>query len=436
MTKDVTSDSRAVTHFFEKHKASPGVRSLADQGIVSLGNFLTNILLARVLIPADYGTFALIYGLIIVLNSFHSCVIGYPLSVRGAAADVEGLKRHTRSALLLTLLLSLPFGGIVIGASIVLRRPQIAIEAACALVCWELQETLRRALMAHLRHGDAIWGDAFSYLGQAALIFVSIAIRDISVHQVFGIIAVTSACAAVMQAIQLRLRLSGSKGSLAPVRDFWVLGRWAVFANAAVSISTVAFPWMLAIRSIQDSASFQALLNVVGVTNPIMLGMSNLIVPATSRISRSKGIPSAWRASAKYGLAGAAILLPCYLILLLYPTGILRLFYGSHSPYVVLATPLCFLVIAYALVYLAHVLSAFFYGLERGQTVLKAQIFGGVAAIAVGLPLARIWGVLGASGGLTLAYGVQAAVFVVYLVRTQSHMSENLQLSATSTMAP
>lgn len=424
MNNNAPSAGRAIAGFFDRYRTSPGVWSLADQGVVSLGNFLTNIFLARFLIPADYGIFALIYGLIIVLNSFHSCVIGYPLSVKGAAADVEGLKQHTRSALVLTLLLSLPFGGIVIGASIALGRPGIALECACALLCWELQETLRRSLMAHLRHGDAIWGDGFSYVGQAALIFLCMLFRHISLQEVFGIIAATSVCAAAMQAIQLRLRLNGSKGSPWPVREFWIVGRWAVFANAAVSISTVAFPWVLALRSVQDSASFQALLNVVGVANPIMLGVSNLIVPATTRTSRSSGIQSAWRTSARYGLGGIAVLLPYYLMLLLYPTRILRIFYGAHSPYLALATPLCLLVIGYALVYVAHVLSAFFYGLERGQTVLYAQIFGGVAAVLVGLPLARIWGVLGACGGLTLGYGVQAAAFVGYLVRARSHMSE------------
>src|ERR1700736_4008666 len=139
-----------------------GFWSLADQGCVSLGNFLTNIFLARTLAAADYGVFALVYGLLVLLNSFHSCVVGYPLSIKGAAADAEGLKSYTRSALLFTAVLSVPFGGIVLGACIVLGRPTIAVWAAFALLCWELQETLRRSLMAHLRHGEAIWGDAFS----------------------------------------------------------------------------------------------------------------------------------------------------------------------------------------------------------------------------------------------------------------------------------
>ena len=54
-----------------------GLWSLADQGAVSLGNFLTNILLARALAPAEYGIFALVFGLLLALSSIHAAVVIY-----------------------------------------------------------------------------------------------------------------------------------------------------------------------------------------------------------------------------------------------------------------------------------------------------------------------------------------------------------------------
>src|ERR1700682_3834964 len=120
--------------------------SLADQGSVSLGNFLTNILLARTLAPADYGIFALVYGLVLLLNSFHACAILYPLSIRGASSDIVGLHKYTRRSLLLTAVLLVPFGIVILGAAALLSQLRVALWAILALACWQTQETFRRSL--------------------------------------------------------------------------------------------------------------------------------------------------------------------------------------------------------------------------------------------------------------------------------------------------
>lgn len=400
-----------------------GLWSITDQGCVSLGNFLTNIFLARALPAADYGIFALVFGLVIFLNSFHSCLIGYPLSVKGAAVDADSLKTYATSGLLFTAILSVPFGTVIYAASVVLGRSDVAIWAASALLCWELQETLRRSLMAHLRHGDALWGDALSYLGQAVLVYLCLFRGRISLQEVFGIIAVTSLCAAGLQALQLRFQ-SIEKGKLfTPVREFWDAGKWAALANTAVSISTVAFPWVLALRSTRDAASYQALVNLVGIANPIMLGISNMLVPATTRAIHDSGIGHASRTIIKNGLRGAGVLLPYYALLLVSPGLILRVFYGTHSPYLGLAFSLRVLVFAYALIYATHVFAAFFYGLEDSRTVLNVQALGAAVAVVIGLPLARIVGVPGACGGLALAWGIQSVTFLmVFKARAQSPM--------------
>ena len=61
--------------------------SLADQGMVSLGNFLTQIILARKLAPGEYGIFALLFGVLFIMNVCHWALVAYPLSVRGSLAD-------------------------------------------------------------------------------------------------------------------------------------------------------------------------------------------------------------------------------------------------------------------------------------------------------------------------------------------------------------
>jgi O-antigen/teichoic acid export membrane protein len=58
---------------------------MADQAVVSAGNFVTAILLARAIAPSEYGIFALIYALMLFMVSVHSALVAYGLSLQGAA---------------------------------------------------------------------------------------------------------------------------------------------------------------------------------------------------------------------------------------------------------------------------------------------------------------------------------------------------------------
>ena len=393
--------------------------SLADQGSVSLGNFLTNILLARTLAPSDYGIFALVYGLLVLLNSFHACAILYPLSIRGAASDIVGLHKYTRRSLLLTALLSFPFAIVVLGATELLGLPAVAPWAIVALWCWQTQETLRRSLMAHLRHGEAVWGDAFSYLGQASIIYLCLRSGYTSLELVFGIIATTSILAAALQALQLRLKIRGKSELIQYSRDSWNLSRWALLANAAVAVPNLAFPWLLALRGTQESASFQVLVNLAAAANPVIFSVSNVVVPATARAAQAGGMQAAWKVTWRYGIRGATLVLPFYLIAIAWPRFLLQLVYGSGSAYLAEGKALRLLIIGYSFVYASCLLAAFFYGLGQSKKVLVAQFAGSVCAIIAGYPLISRLGVVGASAGFTLVFIVQTIAFLLLFRRVR-----------------
>jgi O-antigen/teichoic acid export membrane protein len=398
-----------------------GVWSLADQGTVSLGNFLTNIFLARTLAPADYGIFALVYGLLVVLNSFHTCTVTYPLSIRGATSSPAGLRQYTLQSMVVTGLLAIPLATIILGATSFLHRSRVASWAILALLSWQLQETLRRGLMAHLRHGEVIWGDALSYLGQAALIFFCVRRGAISLQLVFGIIAATSFVAIVIQSRQLQLDFRWEKAFLKYSRESWELSRWAILANFAVAVSSLAFPWFLLFRGIREAASFQSLLNLVGVTNPVMLGVSNVLLPAITRAGIADGFEGAIRILRKYSFRGAMLLLPFYLVMAGWPRLVLRLFYGPASPYQEQALAFRLIVVAYAIIYLSCVLGALFYGLGRSKSVLQAQSVGAAIAVALGFPLVSHFGIPGASAALALVYLAQMAVFAWLIWKERAH---------------
>src|SRR5207249_6919511 len=61
-----------------------------DQALLSATNFVTFVLIARSLLPSDFGWFVLLYSCLLFANNVQYAVITQPLNVLGATAPAEG----------------------------------------------------------------------------------------------------------------------------------------------------------------------------------------------------------------------------------------------------------------------------------------------------------------------------------------------------------
>lgn len=374
--------------------------SFADQGVVSLGNFLTQIVLARVLAPRDYGVFVLVFSAMLLLNNCQFSIVTYPLSVQGAASDLHGLRKLASFSLLFTALAAAPQAAVVFAVAAFLNHSALTLAIVLALACWQLQETLRRALMAHLRHRGALPGDALSYCGQAAAVWFLARHGELTLSAAFWVIASTSILAALVQAAQLRPVAVTYRESRNLLASFWKLGRWNLFAYALDAATGALFPWTLGLaQGVQEAASYQAASNLVRITHPVIFGVGNLIVPAASHAEREGGIRRAGRSALRYGSQGSLLLLPYLLVLVLWPHTALSLAYGHSSGYIGLTAAVRWFALAYVFSYLFTVLGAFLNGIGHPSKLFAAEVVGAVCALAVGIPLTIRSGVVGACMG-------------------------------------
>src|SRR5882724_12091977 len=86
-----------------------GIWALCDQAILSLGNFLTNILLIRHFSDYQFGTYAVLLTVVLFLNNLHASLVSYPLSL-AIAADGSRLHRRTINSLGITFLINILLG--------------------------------------------------------------------------------------------------------------------------------------------------------------------------------------------------------------------------------------------------------------------------------------------------------------------------------------
>jgi len=392
--------------------------AFADQGLVSLGTFATNIILARTLSPEDYGRYVIIFGVLLFLNSIQYAIITFPLTVRGAASDQNSLRHLAISSLLFTTILALFLGVGMLGAATILGSIQLAPWAVSSLFFWQFQEVFRRALMAHQRYFEVMWGDALSYLGQALLMLVLYWYGQLSAQSTFAVIALTSAIAGAVQAIQLGLTSIKFSQVWRVVDDFWRLGSWLLLHNLISNFFTfLSFPWALAyLYGVNEAAALQAVLNIIGASHPIIFCMRGLIVPATARSYRAAGKAAAQRITFNYAIQGLILLFPFYAIVLLWPRMLLTAFYGMDSPYLGLEAPLRLFVPAYTLFYMSVILTSFIDGLEETRRALMAQLVSACAFLIIGLPLTAWGGVIGASLGRSV-YGLTVVIACVVIIR-------------------
>ena len=405
-------------HFFERASWT-----LVDQCVVSGGNFLLNVLLARKLSQDDYGEFALFLGAIFLLRAIDYSLISYPVAVR-----LHGTPEHERARLLgntsvLASALALVFVVVMALGSVLAGDEDIVVPACLCFLCWQAQETSRRYLLADFRYRAAVTGDGFAYVGQALLIAFFGWVDTITLTAALYLMSVTFAFGALVHVSKLRFAAPDLTEAHRLAGEYFSIGKWSIVSYELVLIRVQLFPWILAATAgTAATASLQAGLNIANMMNPIIFGIGNAIPQVAAHAHRTEGVSGAWRAASGYVLFGLGpIVIICAAILLM-PDLALHLAYGPTSPYLAGALSLQFLATAGLLDYIAEMISKTLLGVEAGRAASTVNVLA--VAVAAGLAFALIGplGVAGACLALVIANLVRmigGAIAITMLVGSE-----------------
>jgi O-antigen/teichoic acid export membrane protein len=412
--------SRGVVQRLRALSRSNAIWSLADQGVVSVGNFATTIFVVSGLPPRETGLYGILLDLTFFLNSIHAPLLTYPLSVKGAASDAGTTGRLTYASLSLTAVAGLCLLGAGVVAGVATGQVAPVIWAAIATAMWQLQEVTRRALMARLRVRAAVLGDGISYLGQALGVWMLLQTNSMTLERIMMVVAATSAMALLVQTIQVRVERVGLQQIKDYARQFWQMGSWLLAGNLTGIICIPAFAWVLVyFHGLEAGAVNLALLSLLKVSHPIMSAVSNLIIPSVASARGRGDREGMWRTFVKQAALGAVLLAPFFMVLAIVPELVLRLVYsGDHThQYAAYAGTLRVIVLSYVLVYLANMTTAYLTAVEKGRDVFAGHIANTAGSIFIGLPMTAVWGVVGAGWGGGIAVGARLVANIVSIRR-------------------
>ena len=399
------------------HRAS---WTLIDQGMVSSGNFLLNVLLARALGEEDYGEFALFLGAIFILRNIDYSFVSYPLSLRLCITSEEkraGLLGNTvliASALALALVVIVALGTSMLGAD------NIVLPACLCYLCWQAQETSRRCLLADFRYRAAVAGDGVAYLGQAPLVALLAWLDAVTLPTVLYIMSVNFGVGAIVHASKLRYGWPDFAETRLLAREYLSVGKWSLISYQLVLTRVQLFPWVLAaLAGTAATASLQAALNIANMMNPIIFGIGNAVPQVAAHAHRTGGAIAASRAACGYILFGLGPILLISAVAVLMPDLLLRTAYGPSSPYLAAAMALQLLAVAGVLDYIAEMINKTLLGVEAGRLSSLVNVLAvGVAAV-LAYALIGTLGVFGACLALLIANLVRvvgAAIAIIWVI--------------------
>jgi O-antigen/teichoic acid export membrane protein len=391
---------------------SKGGLAILDQGLISGSNFIISILLARWLMPDQYGAYAVAFGIYVMLSLVYQSLVLEPMGVFGGSVFRSNLRGYLRSLVSIHVAFSLAICAGLVVAWAVARHfsPGSAVAGALAGVavaspCLMLFALARRTFYVELSPSAAAAG-AFIYstLVLAGLYFVY-KHALLSPFTAFLLIALGALLTGTVLMLALRFRLSGS-GPAPAFRaawgKHWRYGRWALAGCIAGWLpSYIYYPLLSSFTGMAQSGQLKALMNL---TMPFEQTKGALLMLA---------LPYAARVMSQDGKAGARILGARMTWLSIFGAVLYwAIVIPLHKPLFHFLYSGRYMEVAYLLPALA--LGQIFWSatfgpsialraMESPASVFAALSFATLASLVIGVPATWAFGLRGAIWGSNLA---------------------------------
>ncbi len=400
------------------HRASWAVY---DQVLVSGANFLSTLIIARMLAPEVFGMFSLASLAILFLASFHRTLITQPMNALGSTESFN--KLAWRYAGLMRMQLPMISISILILACIgLVFFPDLGliIGASSYLAGFFLQEMVRRY---HYTKGDiqrALINDLISYGGQIIVLASLYATGFADAAFAFIALAVTSLTAFLYgqrdirnhQALMLAPVVSVPSGNL--LEEHWKFAKWIVLSQFVFWGATQVYPFILANQnSYAEVADFNVANSILNALNIIRLMLGNYLPARVSVVYASGGTAALRRLLLRTLILAGGVSLIVILVLMLSANWLVDILFAGKYP---LAGQLVgWLAFAYVASIISVVTNAGALPLKATNWIFYANGVGTMFSLGFGPFLVARFGVWGAIAGLCVASFLPALIQGVHV---------------------
>jgi O-antigen/teichoic acid export membrane protein len=407
-----------------------GSLAIADQGLISGSNFLIGILLARWLIPTQYGAFSLAFSVFLLLSYVYQSLLAEPQAVFSGSTYSRCLRGYFKALLNIQCLVTL-FGVVLLGSSagIVYLSGKaqglpgalagVAIASPCILFFW----LMRRAYYMNLVPSRAAIGAVLYCLLAISGLFFAYREALISPFSAYLVMAVAALATGLFLLSQISKALppdlSPAPTAAQAWHKHWDYGRWAL----AVSVVTwipyyMYYPLVSAFSGMAQAGQLRALMNLALPIEQSYTALSILFLPYAARVCREKGISSCGPLARKIAMLFVLGALTYWAAMIPLRGIVFHVLYGgrytevaSLIPYVALGSTLWCAAFGPAILLRA---------IESPDSIFYARIASSALSLAVGIPATRAFGLWGVVASIIVANFV-ALMISVYILFQKSN---------------
>lgn len=420
-------------------RVRPEIWGIFDQGLVSGVNFLTIILLARALAPADFGYFVLAFTILQTAGTLQAALITRPHNVLGAVRQGRAYADYSRTAVATQLgftsvlvLLDIAAAGVAYAAGI--SQALLLLALAPALVAWQFQELGRRMLYTEGRLAAAFANDSLSYGSQALALVVLWQLDLLTGARALLTLAAAFALGAIVLAWQLRPSLAGSLDASA-LRANWRFGKWLGVAEVGQWFSTQFYIYLgAAIVGTVASAALKAGQTLLGPISVFLTFVTSYLPIVLVRELEASG---SIRTKVRRSLQGILlVVLPYCLVMGFFAEPVLEFVYGPE--YGQYSDVVQLFALYYVLLVFSTVAIAALSARSMTRDVFVGQAAGAVLSLAIGWLLLRELGTAGGVVGMILSWALAMVFFLRALraaPRPRSGLGEPAHSPITTTQA-
>ncbi|MCP3920735.1 MAG: hypothetical protein GY711_34850 [bacterium] len=417
-------------------RARGRVVALVDQALVSGVNFATSVLLVRALGLQMFGTYSLVWLLVLFAVGLGQALVVQPLlTFVPKCAERERESYLAAAARLELIFLGATALGMGAAYAFVLAHwdaPELAGTLPAFLVALlgrQAQSFSRGVAFATARQDRALVCDAVGYGGQLLLLAVLSATGRLDLRTALQAVGAASAVGAVTGAVSLaRARLEPGELARAAGRH-WTFARWLAGMSVVQWFSSNFF--LVAAAGLLGSAAvgaIKAAQAVIGVLHVLFLAMENVVPVVAARLLVERGRGAMLDYLTRVGAFGLGATV---LVAALVAGGaelLLALVYGAPAgPEPVLA--LRGLALLYVFAYVISVLHIGYRTLERTRTVALVYVGCTLLALAFARPIVAHFGLAGAVFGMA-AQQAMLAISLGFAFTRAEHSVQSAELSA------
>jgi O-antigen/teichoic acid export membrane protein len=408
--------------------------AVLDQGLISGSNFLAGILLARWLVPEQYGAYAVAFSVFVLLSLVYQSLVLEPMAVFGGSSYRDCLRGYLGSLLWIHLTISVAIV-VIFGVSAIVAKEMssvlagalagVTITSPCVLVFW----LARRSFYLELSASKAALGAlVYSILSSSGL-FLLYRYGLLSPFSAFALMGVAALGTAVYNFIRLRTMLRHS--ATAPTvseswRRHWSYGRWALASCVANWIPAyIYYPLLSTFGSMAHSGQLRALMNFTLPVEQIKTALALLFLPYLARVQARSGRSSVGVLSTKLTLVALGVAGAYWATILIFQHSLFHhLYSGRYSEVAHLLPAVAFGSIIWSACFgPANALRA----MESPASVFVAYALATFLSLIIGIPASRAFGVSGAVWGGNLADVLSWVIVFVVLRRKISGRASGIE---------